>query len=53
MRGYHFSRDVQESVPRATKLGMDPTVIEAVTGMSKQKIQWIVSEGILRGNSVL
>ena len=45
MCGRHFSRDIQESVSRATKLGVDPTVIEAVTGVSKRQIQRIVSEG--------
>jgi len=43
MRGYRFSRNIQESVSRAIKLGVDPTFIEAVTGMSKRQIQWIAS----------
>jgi len=47
MRGHRFSRDIQELVTRATRLGMDPTVIEVtVTGVSKRQIQWIASEGI-------
>ena len=40
-RGHRFSRDIWESVSCATKLGLDPVVIEAVTGVSKRQIQWI------------
>jgi len=42
--GSSFSRNIQESVSRAIKLGVDPTFIEAVTGVSKRQMQWITSE---------
>ena len=44
MRGRRFSANIRELVSHATKLGVDPTMIEAITGMSKQQIQRIVSE---------
>jgi len=44
MRGRRFSRDIRESVSCATKLGLDPTIIEAVTGVSKRQIQRIAFE---------
>jgi transposase len=44
MRGRRFSKDIRESVSCATKLGLDPTIIQAVTGVSKRQIQRILSE---------
>jgi hypothetical protein len=44
MRGHRFSSDIRETVSRAAKLGLDPTIIEAVTGVSKCQIQRIASE---------
>jgi len=44
MRGRRFSRDIQESVSRAINLGVDPTFIGAITGVSKRQIQCIASE---------
>ena len=44
MRGRRFPRGTQETVSRAAKLGMDPTLIEAISGISKRQIQRIVSK---------
>ena len=44
MRGRRFPSGTQETVSRAAKLGMDPTLIEAISGVSKRQIQRIVSE---------
>ena len=44
MRGRRFSKDTRESVSCAAKLGLDHTIIEAVTGASKWQIQRIIAE---------
>ena len=44
MRGHPWSNDICEAVICASQLGVSCTVTEAVTGLSKQSIQQIISE---------
>ncbi|KAF9644063.1 hypothetical protein BDM02DRAFT_1230094 [Thelephora ganbajun] len=44
MRGHTWSNDIREAVIRASELGVDHTIMEAITGVSKRSIQRIISE---------
>ena len=44
MHGHRWSDDIREAVIRASQLGVDPTVMQAITGVSQRSIQCIISE---------
>lgn len=44
MRSHAWSSDIREVVVSASRFGMSPTMIEAITGVSQRSIQRIVSE---------
>ena len=50
MRGRPWSKDIREVVTQASQLGVNCTVTEAITGVSKRGIQRIVSESRGGGN---
>jgi len=44
MHGHPWSKDIREAVIRGSRLRVNHTVIEAITGVSKRSIQRIISE---------
>jgi hypothetical protein len=44
MRGRVWSNDIRSVVVRASELGVDATITEAITGVSKRSIQRFISE---------
>lgn len=44
LHGYQFPKDIWESVSCAARLGLDYTITEAVTGVSKRRMQKVVPE---------
>jgi hypothetical protein len=44
MRGRAWSKEIREMVIHASQLGVEHTIIEAITGVNKRGIQRILSE---------